>query len=82
MSIPSEPWEMVWILCTTNKGNHTNTVEKYYFYKETKNGTQINDRNAVTERELFKVLVQHEVVVYGWCHIPMQNNKATSLPDV
>jgi len=35
------------ILYITNKGRLMDPIEKYFIYKETKNGNQINDKNTV-----------------------------------
>jgi len=35
------------ILYITNKGCLMNNTEKYYIYKETKNGNQINGKNTI-----------------------------------
>ena len=44
----------VGILCITHKGNHMNTVRKYYTYKESKNGTQINDKHLLKTQYLIQ----------------------------
>jgi hypothetical protein len=50
------------VLYVTNKRYHINTVEQHYIYTEPRNGIQFNDRNTVTEKAIFKVLVRHETV--------------------
>ena len=45
------------ILYITNKGRLMDTIEKYYSYKETKNGNQINDKNT-TKQNKTKFMVQ------------------------
>ena len=36
------------------------TIEKYYIYKETKNGNQINDKNTVKPNKIYDVVIQGE----------------------
>jgi hypothetical protein len=49
------------ILYITNKRNHVTTVEKFYVYRQTKNGTQINDKSTVSENKLFDIILLHEL---------------------
>ena len=37
------------------------TLEKFYIYKETKLGDQINDKLIIQSNPIFEVLVQHEL---------------------
>jgi len=37
-----------------------NTIEKFYKYKETKNNSQINDKNAVKPIIIFDIVVRRE----------------------
>jgi ferritin-like metal-binding protein YciE len=45
------------ILYITRKGC---TMEKFYIYKETKSGNQINDKNTVKQNRIFDATVQGE----------------------
>ena len=42
-----------------NKGILLDTLEKFYIYKETQRGNQINDKIIVQKNPLFKALIQH-----------------------
>jgi len=35
-------------------------MEKYYIYNETKNGSQINDKNTVKPNKIFKAILRGE----------------------
>jgi len=48
------------ILYITNKGRLMDTIEKYYIYKETKNGNQINDKNRVKQNKIYDAVIQRE----------------------
>ena len=43
-----------------NKGRQVNIIEKHYVLRDTKKGTNINDRNTPTENKIFNVLLKHE----------------------
>lgn len=46
------------VSCITNKGNHMNSIEKYYTYQTKKNtGKQINDKTTVYENKIYDLLV-------------------------
>jgi len=47
------------ILYITNKGRLMDTIEKYYIYKETKNGNQINDKNT-KQNQIYDAVIQGE----------------------
>jgi hypothetical protein len=47
------------ILHTEKKGRMLDTLEKYYIYKETKMGTQINDKLTVQANPIFETLVEN-----------------------
>jgi len=34
------------------------TIEKYYIYKETKNGNQINDKNTIKQNKIYDAVIQ------------------------
>jgi len=36
------------------------TIERYHIYKETKNGTQINDKNTVKPNRIYETIIQGE----------------------
>jgi len=40
------------ILYITNNSRLMDTIEKYYIYKETNNGNQINDKNTVKQNKI------------------------------
>jgi len=44
------------------------TIEKYYIYKETKNGNQIKDKNTVKQNRIFDVVIQSKSI--DRAHIP------------
>jgi len=48
------------ILHITKKGRIVDTMERYYIYKETKNGTQINDKNTVKPNRIYEAIIQGE----------------------
>jgi hypothetical protein len=48
------------VLHITKKGRTTDTIEKYYIYIETKNGTQINDKNTVKPNRIFEAILRRE----------------------
>ena len=50
--------ETMKILHTIRKGSMMNTLENFHIYRETKNETQINDRNTVAGNILFEVLLR------------------------
>jgi len=37
------------------------TIEKYYTYKETKNGNQINDKNTIKQNKIYDAVIQGEI---------------------
>jgi len=41
------------------KGKMLDTLDKFYIYRETKNGNQINDRLAVQSNPIFETIVKH-----------------------
>jgi len=41
------------------KGKMLDTLEKFYIYRETKNGYQINDRLTVQSNPIFETIVKH-----------------------
>ena len=46
------------ILYINRKGRIMDTTEKYYTYKETKEGNQINDKNTVKQNKIYDALIQ------------------------
>jgi len=36
------------------------TIERYYIYSETKNGTQINDKNTVKPNGIYETILRGE----------------------
>jgi len=36
------------------------TIEKFYIYKETKNGNQINDKNTIKQNRIYDAVIQGE----------------------
>jgi len=49
------------VLNITIKGRTMDTIEKYYIYKETKNGNQINDKNTIKQNKIYDVVIQGEI---------------------
>jgi hypothetical protein len=47
------------IIHIENKGRMLDTLEKFYIYKETQLGTQINDKLTVQANPIFEALVQN-----------------------
>jgi len=45
---------------TTKTGRTMDTIEKYYIYNETKNGSQINDKNTVKPNRIFEATLRGE----------------------
>jgi hypothetical protein len=43
------------------KGRMLYTLEKFYMYKETKHGNQINDKLTIQSNLISEVLVQHTI---------------------
>jgi len=48
------------ILYITKEGRTMDTIEKYYIYKETKNGNQINDKNTIKQNRIYDAVIQGE----------------------
>jgi len=48
------------ILHITKKGRAMDTIERYHIYKETKNGSQINDKNTVKPNRICETIIQGE----------------------
>ena len=48
------------ILHITKKGRTMDTIERYHIYKETKNGTQINDKNTEKPNRIYETIIQGE----------------------
>jgi hypothetical protein len=48
------------IMNIEKKGKMLDTLEKYYIYKETKMGTQINDKITVQAKPIFEALVENK----------------------
>jgi len=46
------------ILHITKKGRAMDTIERYHIYKETKIGTQINDKNTVKPNRIYETKIQ------------------------
>jgi len=47
------------IIYYERKGKMLDTLEKFYIYRETKNGNQINDRITVRSNPIFETIVKH-----------------------
>jgi hypothetical protein len=45
------------VIHTTNKGKMSDTMEKFYIYKETRINNQINDKCTVKPNVVFKTLI-------------------------
>jgi len=41
------------------KGKMLDTLEKFYIYRETKNGNQINDRLTIPSNPIFETILKH-----------------------
>ena len=37
------------------------TIERFCVYRQTKNGTQVNDKSTVSENRLFDIILLHEL---------------------
>jgi len=48
------------VLYVTKKGCTMDTIEKFYIYKETKNGNQINDKNTIKQNRIHDAVIQGE----------------------
>ena len=48
------------ILHIIKKGRTMDTIERYYIYNETKNGTQINNKNTVKPNRIYEAILQGE----------------------
>jgi len=51
--------EIMNIIQYERKGKMLDTLEKFYIYRETKNGNQINDRLTVHSNPIFETIVKH-----------------------
>ena len=47
------------VVHTASKGRMLGTLERFYIYKETKLGTQINDKLTVQSNPIFEALIQN-----------------------
>jgi len=47
------------IIHIANKGRMLDTVDKFYIYRETQLGTQINDKLTVQSNPIFEALIQN-----------------------
>jgi hypothetical protein len=50
------------VVHTAKKGRMLDILEKFYIYKETKHGNQINDKLTIQSNPIFEVLVQHNPI--------------------
>jgi len=48
------------ILHITKNGRAMDTIERNHIYKETKNGTQTNDKNTVNPNRIYETIMQGE----------------------
>jgi hypothetical protein len=55
------------IIHFARKGKMLDTLEKFYIYRETKNGNQVNDRLTVQSNPIFETIVQH--CLHGGQHL-------------
>jgi len=51
--------EIMNIIHYERKGKMLDTLEKFYIYRETKNGNQMNDRLTVPSNPIFETIVKH-----------------------
>jgi len=51
--------EIMNVIHFERKGKMFDNLEKYYIYRETKNGNQINDRLTVQSNPIFETIVRH-----------------------
>jgi len=51
--------EIMNIIHYERKGKKLDTLEKFYIYRETKNGNQINDRLTIQSNPIFETIVKH-----------------------
>jgi hypothetical protein len=48
------------VVCYNQKGRHLGTVEKLYMYKETLQGSPLNDEHTFTYNKIFDVMLKRE----------------------
>jgi len=58
------------IIHFARKGKMVDTLEKFYIYRETRNGNQVNDRLTVQNNSIFETLVQFSL--HRGQHLQMQ----------
>jgi hypothetical protein len=63
------------VLRITKKGRTMDTIEKYYIYSETKNGSQINDKNMAKPNRIFEGILRGETD-----RLHMRSGPGTGLP--
>jgi len=51
--------EIMNIIHYERRGKMLDTLEKFYIYRETKNGNQINDRPTVQSNPIFETIMKH-----------------------
>jgi len=50
--------EIMEVIHIKKKGKMLNTLEKFYIYKETKLGKQINDKLTIQSNQIYEVIIQ------------------------
>jgi len=53
--------EIMEVVHMKKKSKILDTLEKFYIYRETKLGNQINDKLTIQANPIFEVLVQHNL---------------------
>jgi len=53
--------EIMNVIHYARNGKMLDTLEKFYIYRETKNGNQINDKLTVQSNPIFETILQHSI---------------------
>jgi hypothetical protein len=64
--------EIMEVIHVAKKGKMLDTLEKFYIYKETKHGNQINDKLTFQTNPIFEAIVQNPP--HGGLQTPHINN--------
>ena len=52
--------DMMKVFYKKKKSGHTDTMGKYYTYKKTKKGTQINNKSTVMKNRIFDTVIKFD----------------------
>jgi len=53
--------EIINVIHFARKGKMLDTLEKFYIYRQTKNGNQINDKLTIQSNLIFETIVQRSI---------------------